>query len=234
MKILKLSAISYSSMCCEPYICFYKKLNHRYFKCQATSIKKSGLLLTDTINQKDDLETKELIKHCSKGNSVAQGILFNWFYSPMYHLSMRILANHHDVEDVLSLAFTRVFSYINKFEYQGTGSLTRWVKTIIINESIRFLKKKKKLIFYDEVQEYNKEIAEPVYESGILDEEQVYTIVESMPDGYRTVFNLFAIEGYTHKEIAQMLDITENTSKSQLRKARIYIIDRMQKTKKYG
>lgn len=196
--------------------------------------KKIRVITNRHFNQKDELETKELIKHCSKGNSIAQGILFNRYYSLMYHLSMRILANHHDVEDVLSEAFTRIFRFIHKFDYQGEGSLNRWIKTIIINESVRFLKKKKRLTFYDEIQENNNSISVPVYENDQLDQEEIYAIVETMPDGYRTVFNLFAIEGYTHKEIAQMLDITESTSKSQLRKARIYIIERMQKTKKYG
>jgi RNA polymerase sigma-70 factor (ECF subfamily) len=182
----------------------------------------------------DVLEVKELIKYCSKGNSVAQGELFNTYYNSMYHLAMRILANHHDTEDVLSESFSRIFKHIHEFEYQGEGSLNRWIKTIIIRESIRFLNKKKKLFFYDEVMQFDEDRVEPVYDGSMLDKEEIYGIIESMPDGYRTVFNLFAIEGYSHKEIAEMLEITENTSKSQLRKARIYIIERMKKFRKYG
>ncbi len=154
----------------------------------------------------------------------------------MYHLGMRILANHHDVEDVLIVAFARVFNYIHKFSYQGEGSLDRWIKTIIVNESIRFLKRKKQLTFYEEINDYDSSAASTIYDYGPdgLDTDQVYSILETMPDGYRMVFNLFAIEGYSHKEISEMLGISENTSKSQLRKARIYIIERIQKTKKYG
>jgi RNA polymerase sigma-70 factor, ECF subfamily len=180
------------------------------------------------------LDTKEIIKHCINGNTIAQGVLFSKYYTGMYHLSMRILANHHDVEDILITAFTRVFRFIHKFEYQGEGSLEKWIKTIIIRESIRFLKYKKRIVFYDDVHEY--EVMEPdsAGEFSSVDIELIYNILETMPDGYRMVFNLFAIEGYPHKEIATLLDISENTSKSQLRKARIFIAERIQKIQKYG
>ena len=153
----------------------------------------------------------------------------------MYHLSMRILTNHHDTEDVLIGAFIRVFNHIHHFEYQGDGSLTRWIKTIVINESIRFLNRKKQLVFYEDINEINNAYwDDTVSEAEIVDTERIYAILESMPAGYRMVFNLFAIEGYSHKEIAEMLNISENTSKTQLRKARLFMIERIQNIQKYG
>ena len=164
---------------------------------------------------------------------MAQGILFNEFYRHMYNLSMRIIANHHDVEDVLIMSFTKVFNSIEKFEYRGDHSLNKWIKTIVVNESIRFINAKNKMSFEDDLIDPNLFTNnEPELED--IDAEQIYSIIEAMPDGYRVVFNLFALEGYSHKEIAELLEISENTSKSQLRKARIHIIEKLTKTKKYG
>lgn len=179
------------------------------------------------------LEIREIIKHCKSGNQVAQGILFNNYYGQMYNLSMRILANHHDVEDVLINSFTRVFDNIHRFEYRGDNSLNKWIKTIVINESIRAVNAKNPIHYDQDLPEKEMDTAYNLdYDS--IDADLVYFIIESMPAGYRMVFNLFAIEGYSHKEISEMLNITENTSKSQLRKARLNIIERLNKTKKYG
>ncbi len=148
----------------------------------------------------------------------------------MFNLSMRILSNHHDVEDVLITSFLKVFKSIKDFEYRGDNSLNKWIKTIVINESIRYTKSKDRIVFDDSFSEYEKDISDEI-ELEIIDADQVYTIIEQMPTGYRLVFNLFAIEGYSHKEIAKLLNITENTSKSQLRKARIDIIKKLNKVK---
>jgi len=179
------------------------------------------------------LEIKEVIKHCKSGNQIAQGVLFDTHYQQMYNLSMRILSNHHDVEDALIISFTKVFNSIHRFEYRGENSLKKWIKTIVINESIRHLNIKNKISYNEDLLEYETNTSHDTDFSSI-DIEQVYSIIESLPAGYRTVFNLFAIEGYTHKEISEFLNITESTSKSQLRKARIHIIERLNKTKKNG
>ncbi len=150
----------------------------------------------------------------------------------MFNLSMRILSNFHDVEDVLIISFHKVFKNIDKFEYRGENSLTKWIKTIIINESVRFVKKKNMLSFENnqfELDDYH--ISDNELEN--VDAELIYSIIENMPAGYRVVFNLFAIEGYTHKEISKMLNISENTSKSQLRKARLNITEKLN-NKHYG
>ncbi len=180
--------------------------------------------------KKDLLEIKEVIHYCKSGNQIAQGVLFNGHYQQMYNLSMRILFNHHDVEDALSISFTKVFKSIQRFEYRGDSSLIKWIKTIVINESIRYLNNKNKISYNDDLPEFEPNIS---YDADI-DIEQVYTIIEALPLGYRMVFNLFAIEGFSHKEISEMLNITESTSKSQLRKARINIIERINKSKENG
>ena len=176
------------------------------------------------------MEIKEVIKHCKSGNQIAQGFLFDSYYQQMYNLAMRILSNHHDVEDVLSISFTKVFNTIQRFEYRDDKSFKKWIKTIVINESIRHLNKKNKITYNEEPLEYE---TNTTYEVDI-DIELVYSIIADLPVGYKMVFNLFAIEGYSHKEISGMLKISENTSKSQLRKARMNIIDRINKAKKNG
>lgn len=174
------------------------------------------------------MEEPEIISGCLNNNPTSQRYLFDRFYRRSYHVAMRYVANHHDTEDVLSISFTRIFKNINQFDYRGEGSLQKWINTIVINEAIRFLKSKKALLFQDDEELLTLNV--PVIDHGdILDTEEVYQLLELMPKGYRTVFNLFAIEGYSHKEIAEMLQINENTSKSQLCKARNYIIQKLKK-----
>jgi len=172
------------------------------------------------------LELKEIIKHCRSGNQLAFNSLFDKYYQLLYHVSKRILGNHHDVEDVIILSFTKIFKNINKVEYINDQSFVKWMKTIAINESIRFINSKKQLEFIEDVK------AIEIDEDSLLNELEldidiVYKIINQLPDGYRIVFTLFAIEGFNHKDISQMLNITESTSKSQLRKARIRIVNQL-------
>lgn len=151
----------------------------------------------------------------------------------MFNLGMRLLANHHDTEDVLIIAFTKVFDKIEYFEYRGDNSLQKWIKTIIINEAIRFLEQKKELILLENLIMVECETLP--YDGQIsFDTEQAYTIIENMPAGYRTVFNLYAIEGYSHQEISELLQISQSTSKSQLCKARNHIITKLKNLNPYG
>lgn len=172
------------------------------------------------------MDIKQTIEHCKDGNKVAQRIIYDTYYRQMYNLSIRILSNHHDAEDVLISAFVRVFKNIKRFEYRGESSLVKWIKTIVINESIRFVNKKNRISFNDNIKDFE-QVSDDNIELDSIDVEQVYSIISELPDGYRLVFNLFAIEGYSHKEISEMLKISENTSKSQLRKARLNIIEKL-------
>jgi len=172
------------------------------------------------------LEEQEIIAGCLQDNPFAQRYLFDRNYRRSYHVAMRYLANHHDTEDVLSISFTRIFKNIGQFENRGEGSLSKWINTIVINESIRFLKSKKALLFQEEECMANFSLGLNGG-SDLLDLEEVAQVMGEMPKGYRTVFNLFAIEGYSHKEIAALLQINENTSKSQLSKARNFLIQRL-------
>ncbi|WP_373522138.1 RNA polymerase sigma factor [Aquiflexum sp.] len=174
------------------------------------------------------MEEPEIIAGCRQNSPHAQRYLFDRYYRRSYHVIMRYLSNHHDTEDVLSISFTRIFKNISQYENRGEGSFHRWLNTIFINESIRFLKGKRELMFQEDEELLSLNIP-LVDHSEILDVEEVQQILAMMPKGYRTVFNLFAIEGYSHKEIGDMLHINENTSKSQLSKARNYMVQKLKK-----
>lgn len=179
------------------------------------------------------LNEKELINRCLENDRHAQEFLFNQHYNDFYLIAMRYLSDHHDAEDVIIQSFTRIFKNLKKFSYQGPGSLGKWTRTILINEAIRWLKKRRLIDFTEDIQ--HMEVANDTITG--LEQMQVSDIIrmiEKLPSGYRTVFNLFVIEGYAHREIAEMLGISENTSKTQLKKARNHLMNKINEDKKYG
>ena len=134
---------------------------------------------------------------------------------------------------MVGFLFTKVFNNIKRFSYKGPGSLGRWIRTILINESIRSLKKRRLIQFDKDLQKLDVQHSDP---NGLqqLQASDITRMIEQLPSGYRTVFNLFVVEGYAHKEIAQLLEISENTSKSQLKKARNQLILTINEDRTYG
>jgi len=176
------------------------------------------------------MNEKQLIQNCSKQNRKAQKLFFETFYKSVFRLAKRYLVDHHETEDVVIIVFNKALKNISNFEYRGEGSLKKWINTITINESIRAIKKIRPINYQDEIVTE----APAIFEKNQLDIEQVNNILERMPKGYRTVFNLYAIDEYSHSEIAEILNISRNTSKSQLLKARKFIIRELNKGKEYG
>ena len=174
-----------------------------------------------------------LIKQCKQHQRRAQKQLFEELYVPAYRLARRYLVNSHDAEEALGNAFVRVFNNMGQFEYRGDGSLIKWINTIVINECIRFLSKYKPLFVEEDAALL---IAESGFDdfSSDYDAEEIQQIIDCLPEGYRTIFNLFAMEGYSHPQIAGMLNISEGTSRSQLSKARNHIIDKLKNKTYYG
>ena len=151
----------------------------------------------------------------------------------MYNLAMRLLLNHHDSEDVIIDSFRKVFDKISDFEYRGDNSFAKWLKTIVFNGCLKLINSKKPLQFEEDLSTSFDYVDKVDTDMLPIDIEEVYGIIENMSIGYRTIFNLYAIEGYTHKEIADMLSISQNTSKSQLNRARKFIIAELDKTKNH-
>ncbi len=128
-----------------------------------------------------------------------------------------------DTEEVVQNGFLKLFQNIAKMDYRGEKQFENWIITIFINESINFLKRKN--IEFISLDEISGSIAsEPI---NYHEDEDYYNLLLELPTGYRTVFNLYAIEGYSHKEIANKLNISESTSRSQLTKARKFLQNKL-------
>ncbi len=165
----------------------------------------------------------ELIAGCQKAESKAQKLLYERFASPMYGVCLRYLKNQMDAEEALLNGFMKIYQHIDKFE--GKGSFEGWVRRIMVNEALAFLRKKEPL--HMAIEDSHIQVANVVGADHDLKEAELLALLGTLPAGYRAVFNLYAIEGFSHKEIADMLDITEGTSKSQLSKARAMLQRRL-------
>ncbi len=154
---------------------------------------------------------------CRKGNKSAQKVLYKAYAQKMFVHCYRYVKHKEDAEEILSEGFIKIFSNLSKIEYRDGKSFEGWVKRIMINECLMFLRKQKK-VFYNTDDVLWAETSQTIDDE--LAAKDIYNLILSLPIGYRTVFNLYAIEGFSHKEIAQQLNISESTSRSQLTKAR--------------
>jgi RNA polymerase sigma-70 factor (ECF subfamily) len=125
-----------------------------------------------------------------------------------------------EAEDVLVTAFTKIFERIDQFK--GEGSFEGWIRRVIVNEALTYLRRNRSMYLETDLEAADRE---PDYQniSDHLEAEELMQMIQELPSGYRIVFNMYAIDGYSHKEIADQLGISENTSKSQLSRARTYL-----------
>ncbi len=168
-----------------------------------------------------DMSNEFLVKGCKKKDTKAQKQLYDKYSSKMMGVCLRYSDNVEEAEDVLQNGFIKVFESINKF--RGEGSLEGWIRKIMVNSALDNIRRKKarKTNLQLEEVEYKYAIEDTI--TGKLDSKVLLKMINTLPVGFRTVFNLYAIEGYTHKEIAQQLGISENTSKSQYSRARLHL-----------
>lgn len=138
----------------------------------------------------------------------------------MYPLCCRYVKDPIDAQDILVTAFTHILERIA--QYRGEGSLEGWIKRAVINESLSFLRKKRNMYLISAIEDVEMEIVAH-HDHDSLAQEDLLRMISELPPGYRVVFNMYAIDGYSHKEIAEQLNISENTSKSQLSRARMYL-----------
>lgn len=174
--------------------------------------------------------TEELmLAGCIRNNAAAQEALYNRFSPGMLGVCYRFAKNREDAEDMLQEGFIKVFTQIH--QYRNEGALEGWIRRIIVHTCINILKKNKKFSESVDIIHANSiHIKEEVIPS-IMQAKQVVECIRSLPIGYRTVLNLYAIEGYSHKEIAGMLDIEESTSRSQYTRAKAMLEDILIKKK---
>jgi RNA polymerase sigma-70 factor (ECF subfamily) len=170
------------------------------------------------MGKQEENNINEIIKGCLKNERKSQKLLYDKYAKYMYRICLGYVNDQDTAQDILQDGFIKIFKNIKN--YNENGSLSGWIRKIIVNTAIDYLRSKKRL---DNLLEYDDAIKcmdnnnEGVKNINI---EAILLKVNKLPDGARTVFNLYALEGYSHKEIAQQLEITEGTSKSQLSRAK--------------
>ena len=169
------------------------------------------------INAHVPLQT--LIAECIIGNTKMQQMLYNKFASIMYYTCLRYVKNPTDAEDVLQEGFIKVFKNLDKFK--GDGSFEGWIRKIMSRTAITYLRDNKKYSHHTVLEYSIEDKAEGIMDK--LAEKDIRGIVTKLPAGYNKIFHLYVIEGYNHREIAQLLGCSESTSKSQFYRSRISI-----------
>jgi RNA polymerase sigma factor (sigma-70 family) len=197
--------------------------NHAYFSLSLSSENRLDKLATEY----QDIH-REIIELSKEGNPKAQFQLYKLYSKAMFNICVRMLNNKEEAEDLLQESFTDAFMKLNSFRYES--SFGAWLKRIVINKCINSMQKKKVDMVYPEHQiEFvqGEEIVD--YGKIEMDVRKIYETMEILPHGYRVIFSLYALEGYDHTEIAQILDISESTSKSQYLRAKQKIRDLLNK-----
>ncbi len=164
------------------------------------------------------MDGQELIREARQGSAAAQKCLFYQYADRMLLVCRRYVKSGEDAEERMLDGFYRFFHHLGDFQYQGEAATYAWLKKIMVNECLRFLRKKTAFTIVAESDAHEMPVQEEVLAS--LSAAEIFQLVLQLPVGYRTVFNLVAIEGMTHGEVAELLGITESTSRSQLSKAK--------------
>jgi len=166
----------------------------------------------------------EIIKACIKGDRIAQKRLYQMFADKMYGVCLRYAANTDEAKDILQDGFIKVFLHLNQFNFKG--SFEGWVRRIMINTALEKYRSQVTIYSLDERMPLSDEgVQTTVIES--LSAEDLLGLIRQLTPKYRMVFNLYAIEGYNHKEIGDLLGISEGTSKSNLSRARVILQEKV-------
>jgi RNA polymerase sigma-70 factor (ECF subfamily) len=157
------------------------------------------------------MEESRLIELCIKQENNAQEFLYKKYAPKFLALILRYVPRQADAEDILVEAFFKIFLKVDT--YKKEGSFEGWMKRLVVNDCLMFLRKNKMITLGIEALDQTKMVDQPVVEKDI---DAIKLIIDSLPNGYKIIFNLYVVEGFKHKEIAQLLGISVNTSKSQL------------------
>lgn len=173
-------------------------------------------------------ELEKVIQGCQKQKRKDQILLYKQYAPLLLGICLRYANDKSEAEDILQDSFLKIFKSIH--EFKGTGSLESWMKKVVVNTAISNFHKEKKHYYHNEIETI-KEIELPYTAPADKDLEtaELMNLLKTMPEGYKMIFNLYAIEGYKHKEIAEKLQIDESTSKSQYLRAKNWLIREMKK-----
>ncbi len=170
---------------------------------------------------------KKIISAASKGNARAQRQLFDLTCDQLKSVALRYVADHSIAEDILQETYLRIFSNLPQFQYINDSATYGWLRQITATEAIRYIKKSKRWTASTALNAQDNTTFNHVFE------DELYAILLTLPDQQRLVFNMHAIEGYTHREIAQKMDIAESSSRSLLTRARAQLKLQLTKIKSY-
>jgi len=174
-------------------------------------------------------DESSLIKLASQGDEPARHALYSRHINYLAAVSSRYLVHDEDVRDTLQNSFVKIFEALPNFKYRGDGSLRAWMARIVVNESLKYLKESNKIVFEEFPDNFDSKEEEP--DTSEITTEQIYQAIRELPDGYRTIFNLYVLEDKSHKEIAELLNITESTSASQFHRAKAILAKKLKALK---
>lgn len=174
------------------------------------------------------MEERRLAERCAHGERPACRELYDCYAGKLLALGTRYTGSRDAAEDILQDSFIKVFSSLGSFRYRGEGSLYAWIRRIVVNRCVDWLRERKKMGTVS-LEEARTASGEGIGESDVngIPEDVLAEMIEGLPDGYRTVFNLFAIDGYSHRDIGKMLGIKEKSSSSQYFRARALLAEKI-------
>lgn len=174
------------------------------------------------------MSDQQIIEGCARHDRKAQQLLYDQYSRFLLGICMRYATDKAEAEDILQDSFLKIFFNIKDFS--GTGSFMGWLRKVAVNTAITHYHKNLKYRYHVEIEEYvSVETGVTSFEEDFFTSEELYKVLNELPAGYRMVFNLYAVEGYKHKEIAEMLGIDTNTSKSQYSRAKAVLRDKLEK-----
>lgn len=175
---------------------------------------------------------EELASKCKLADNQARKELYELYGGSLMAICLRYIGDREAAEDVLHDGFIRIFQSIGQFSYQGNGSLKAWLSRVMVNEALGYLRKRSMQSQQEVVMEQVPDMEETDEEIGDVPQSVLMKMIAELPEGYRTVFNLYVFEEKSHKEIAQMLGITEHTSSSQFYRAKTLLAKKINEYRK--
>lgn len=177
------------------------------------------------------IDQEKLVDGCRKRERTAQKQLYDAFAGKMFALCLRYVKDRSDAEDILQDSFIKIYEKFDSF--RGDSPLQYWIKSIVVNTALKHIRKQKHLMELDDVHTYDTHLAGSELTLSGFQMQQLMGFIQELPTGCQTIFNLYAIEGYQHNEIAELLSISEGTSKSQYSRARMLLQQKLNKEQRF-
>jgi RNA polymerase sigma-70 factor (ECF subfamily) len=174
------------------------------------------------------MNEKQILEGCVRHDARAQKVLYKKYSGLLMGVCMRYAANKAEAEDILQDSFLKI--YLRITDFSGTGSFVGWMRKVVVNTAITHYHLNLKYRYHVDIEEFvSAESGVAGFDEDFYTADELFRVLNDLPRGYRMIFNLYAVEGYKHKEIAEMLGIDTNTSKSQYSRAKTVIRDKLEK-----